>query len=337
MEIRYRNSLNILTKVLSKYRCANIVVTWSGGKDSTTALLLVSEALKALSDDRKVNAVNVNTGVEIPLLRKELDHIREDVLSCTNNIDFVFIEPEKGFFYYLLVKGYKPPTPLYRWCLKLLKQIPLENFYRKLSGDFEKHTIVVTGSRAEESDRRRNRLSEVMIDSRRRIVYVVPLLQWSVNDVWTFLEMKYPRIHHRLKEIYRFTSAMRYGCWCCTVVRRDRALEMLCEEDERYCLLYGFKEYLRVLFELEEKRLPLGYRVCIHNMLLNLLDNFGELRSRSIENDIREFERFLEDKRVSYREVEEARSHTIYILENIVSKKMPLRCRSMIREVVSIV
>ena len=100
------------------------VVTFSGGKDSTAVLQLVTEMLLELRIDKvevkKVYIVSSDTGVEMPVIEDytadKLTQIDEFIKKEKLNMEINLLKPKvtESFWTLLLGKGYPSPNQNFR-------------------------------------------------------------------------------------------------------------------------------------------------------------------------------------------------------------------------------
>ena len=168
------------------YQDFGAIVTVSGGKDSTVLVQLVREA------GIKHRLMHNLTTVDAP---ETLRYIKETYPECIIN------RPEKSF-YQLCIHANFLPTSQTRFCCERLKE---------RNGA---HTLTMTGIRADESYRRKQRGEAEIITRRRHPEYVKgtfdqftehqetesncirgkdklivnPILYWTERDVWDFIK-----------------------------------------------------------------------------------------------------------------------------------------------------
>ena len=116
------------------------VVTFSGGKDSTTVLQLVTEMLLELRmdniDTKKVYIVSSDTGVEMPVIEdyttNKLTQIDKFIKKEKLNMEVNLLKPKvtESFWTLLLGKGYPSPNQSFRWCTDRMKIKPATNFLK---------------------------------------------------------------------------------------------------------------------------------------------------------------------------------------------------------------
>jgi len=194
------HALKLLGRVEEELSPRRVIVPWSGGKDSTAALLL---AVKAFGSSR-VKAVYVDTGVDFP-------HNREYVedLSSKLGIDLEVVDAgvEKG----LLREGLPLPSPQNRWCTSR-KLEALRRVYKQEFSKFMGRVVVVVGDRDAESERRARRpvarLDPTGID------VIAPIRLWSAAHTQVYLLTR----GLNLNPLYEL-GFYRLGCYVCFSLR----------------------------------------------------------------------------------------------------------------------
>ena len=103
--------------------------------------------------------------------------------------DVIVEDPEIAMFQLIVKKGF-PPTRMCRYCCKMYKE---RNTCPK--GDL---ALTATGIRREESPKRSTRHSMEYCHSDDRVRFFHPILDWSVQQVWDFIELErlpYPSLY----------------------------------------------------------------------------------------------------------------------------------------------
>ncbi|WP_018125726.1 phosphoadenosine phosphosulfate reductase family protein [Desulfovibrio oxyclinae] len=156
-----------LLKEQARENAAEIGVAWTGGKDSTAALLLWREVLQFLGGG-PVRAICVDTGFKFP----EVVRFRRELASKWN-IDVHVAEPSVDIGTYPVASD-----PLQ--CCRDLKVAPL---LRALSETGLKG--LVTGIRRDEHP---DRAARAAVERRREPDHLLinPILDWTETDVWAF-------------------------------------------------------------------------------------------------------------------------------------------------------
>lgn len=181
----------------------NIVVSFSGGKDSLVVLYLT---LKALEDvNKNLQVLYVNTTLESKYTLELVDKIKRWVED--KGVKFNIIYPKRNAYELMAERGI--PTRLNRWCCKRLKLYPVERFYYKLGG-FKNRVISLEGLRKEESVRR-SKYKRVEVDEViEGEVKAHPILDWTSLEVWLYLFLRELPIN----KLYRY-GLCRVGCIFC--------------------------------------------------------------------------------------------------------------------------
>ena len=226
------------------------VIAYSGGKDSTMTLQLVLETV-AESPRKQVHILYADTRVEPPpvieqatnLLSKIDDWARENDLPIKAKI--VYPTADDNFFVLVLGKGYLPPTRWFRWCTERLKVKPIKNYIRGLIKEHDACTVLL-GMRLKESQERDRGLNKrgyskwMPFEGLQGATIYAPILELSIEDVWTYLldsDPPWGADYRLLRHLYTggnsscslFCGGIRFGCWVCTVVKKDRCTEGLAQ------------------------------------------------------------------------------------------------------------
>jgi phosphoadenosine phosphosulfate reductase len=176
---------------LAKKKFGKLAVAFSGGKDSLVVLHLV------LQEDPEPLVVFNNTTIEFPetvayvkRLEKELD------------LKFHMVHPDKPFFELVKERGWASHGK--RWCCRIIKDEPAENFIKD-----EGINVEVTGVTRYESLYRRC-VKPLSIYTNSTLIRINPVYDWNEREIWDYIrsnELPYNPLYD-LK--YR-----RIGCWCC--------------------------------------------------------------------------------------------------------------------------
>ena len=244
--------------IRSRLREVNIV-SYSGGKDSSTVLQLTFEALKGTG--KKLYIVTSDTLMEIPFYQAYVDQVRREIRAyvMANGIDaeIITVKPDLALTFWVCVlgKGYPAAHMGFRWCTGVLKIDPITNFTKSITQG--KDFTVFVGVRRAESALR----AKIYTEQDYKANHYAPILHWSNQDVWTYL-LTEPcpwGTHEELVKVYRYSSDecvygekqgvcvgnARYGCWACPL-QKSIQLDMIgyFTGDPRYRLLREYKEML---------------------------------------------------------------------------------------------
>ena len=245
------------------------VIGYSGGKDSTCALQLIWSAVRALPEDERRKPVFVlssDTLVETPVIVNYID----DTLAAINaaaadqnmpiTAQKVVPETSDSFWVNLIGRGYPAPSRRFRWCTERLKIDPANAFIKNRVAEYGE-VVMVLGVRSAESATRAQVMSLHKIDgtalSRHSTLpgafVFTPIEAFSVDDVWAFLLQNpspWGSDNRDLLAMYRNAQAgecplvvdkqtescgnSRFGCWVCTVVTKDKAMEAMIDNGEEW-------------------------------------------------------------------------------------------------------
>ena len=256
------------------------VLGFSGGKDSTVALQLVWHALRGLEPEQRgkpIYVISGDTQVETPVI---IDYLTE-ALSLINEhandeglpISAHKVTPnlDESFWVNLIGKGYPAPTSRFRWCTARMKISPANRFILDRVAEHGE-VVLLLGVRRQESATRAQvmnlrRIKDSLLSRHSTLpnafVYT-PIRDYSVDDVWQYLlQVPNPwgKDNNDLLALYRNSSAgecplvvdtttpscgsSRFGCWVCTVVTKDKAMEAMVDNgDEWLEPLLGLRNFL---------------------------------------------------------------------------------------------
>lgn len=255
------------------------IVGFSGGKDSTLLLQLVWNALSNLESavlSRDVYIVCNDTLVENPkivqFIDKTLKRIQKAAVQQGLPIKVHQTTPrlEDTFWINLIGKGYPVPSNTFRWCTERLKISPTSRFILDKI-DEKGEAIILLGTRSDESSQRSRSIKKHSIHGQRLRKHILPnafvyapLTEINTDELWQYLLQCPPPwggTHRDLITLYKNATGgdcplviddttpscgnSRFGCWVCTVVKRDKSMEFLVENGEDWMFpLIEFRELL---------------------------------------------------------------------------------------------
>jgi DNA sulfur modification protein DndC len=258
------------------------VIGYSGGKDSTTILSLIYVALTRLQKKQRhkhIYVISSDTLVETPMV---VDMVNSSIEAINKNAQklglpmsahVVYPAWNETFWANLLGKGYPAPTQSFRWCTERMKIDPVSEFIKDKVARYGE-VIVVLGARSQESASRAQVIAKHKIEgsslSRHSSLpgafTYMPIEDWTFDEVWMYLlgaPAPWGGDHFELFSLYKDSSAgecplvidtntpscgnSRFGCWTCTVVTKDRAIEGLIDSGETW--LQRLKDFRNTLYE----------------------------------------------------------------------------------------
>lgn len=263
-------------------------VGFSGGKDSSAVVKILLSALRLLKGKGpRVEIIYCDTGVENPIidrfvkgtLRKLDKECRATKVRAATKV----IRPQttQSFFVRIIGRGYPPPTNSFRWCTTDIRIRPFQHFLRSQTD----RTLIAVGTRMGESAQRDRSMKKASASSTGLEFYqrqrdgfpgatlFTPIIDFSVEDVWSSLvDLEFPKAIDvgKLAKLYKDgggecpairdfkdkpCSRARFGCWTCTVVRRDRSSEnMISQGHDELRPLLAFREWLTSIRNVSEYR-----------------------------------------------------------------------------------
>lgn len=278
---------------LAVERCAQAIATscdrewvigFSGGKDSTAALkIFLQGARLGKKRDARITIIYCDTGVENPELdffaKRTLANLALELPGEFPNASVKLLQApiNERFFVRIIGRGYAPPSNRFRWCTKGLRIRPVERYLSATGSD----AAVVLGLRFGESNQRDRSLRagdgedllwQKQREGARRDLFL-PIIDFDLEWVWAAAQaIPYPHSvdAFALEELYRGASeecpmirsqlsppcaSGRFGCWTCTVVRRDRSAENMIRQGR-----VGLQPYLDFRNWLQDFRSAEGMR-----------------------------------------------------------------------------
>lgn len=185
-----------------KFPVENIIVSFSGGKDSTATQSLV---VRALSEPSLVHIFG-DTTLEFPMTMEYAKRFRK------NNIKTIFkVAKNKEQNFMEVCEDIGPPARMLRWCCYMFKTGPISRVINALYKN--ENVLTFYGIRKNESaarskyNRVENNAESTKINKQ---TVASPIFYWKDIDVWLYI----------LAEKLDFNDAYRLGydrvgCWCC--------------------------------------------------------------------------------------------------------------------------
>ena len=298
------------------------MIGYSGGKDSTATVQLVWMAIEQLPKEKRkkpIHIMNTDTLVESPVVSKWVKKSLECMERAAKEQEVPFI-PEQltpdfnnTFWVNLIGRGYPFPRMKYRWCTDRLKIQPVNNFIKSKIAEHGE-IILVLGTRKQESARRAQTMTRLEKKRVRELLSPTPTLAnelvfspleaWSDDDVWVFL-MQYANpwgySNMDLLTMYRGASAdnecpimydksvpscgnSRFGCWVCTMVERDKSMEVMIANDDEKAWMSPLLEFRNEFGNTDGDRERRSFR----RMHGSIQGNYGQLFHGPYKKEIRE-------------------------------------------------
>lgn len=245
------------------------VIGYSGGKDSTCALQLIWRALQALEPAERTKPVYVlssDTLVETPVIVDYIERTLADINTAAAAqgipISAHKVSPDvsDSFWVNLIGRGYPAPSRRFRWCTERLKIDPANAFIKLKVAEFGEVVMVLGVRRAESTTRAQvmalHRYQDSEFSRHTRLpgaLVYTPIEDLLLDDVWSYLlqgERPWGGDNAELLTLYRNAQAgecplvvdtntescgkSRFGCWVCTVVTKDKAMEAMVDNGEAW-------------------------------------------------------------------------------------------------------
>ena len=304
------------------------IVGFSGGKDSTLMVHSIFEALEEIPPfkrNRKIHIVSNDTLVESPLVIHHLNKSTRLINEAAENLGLPIVvirtypELDKTFWSLLIGKGYPSPNTQMRWCTDRLKIQPTTTYIKENISKFGS-AIVLLGVRKAESQTRLQSIekhqniqgSNLTPHTSLSNAYIFrPIVDLQTSEVWEILgsvPAPWGGTHKDLIQLYRDadggecpvvmskedapgcgTNNSRFGCWTCTVVKKDKSLQGFIDSGkEIYKPLADFRNWLleirndpnyrstlrrngRLTYDVSGKHIPGPFTIQARSEILNKL------------------------------------------------------------------
>lgn len=241
-----------------------VVVSFSGGKDSTAMLLRMIELGEHIDE-----VVCCDTYKEFPAMYRHIDKVKAIVEA--EGIKFTMLKSERSFDYYMFEyepkrksaqfqgkKGWSWPYSRMRWCTSRLKQQVISRYFRDLNKKYDVFQCIgIAADEKERLERKNNQNSN----------HRHPLVEWG----WTEKDcLKYCYAKgFDWEGLYELFS--RVSCWCCPLQTLEQLRKLRKHFPELWAELQDmdsrtWSEYrpgysvadLETRFAFEEERLQRG-------------------------------------------------------------------------------
>lgn len=193
---------SFINMAVEKFDEENIVLSFSGGKDSTVTADIV---IKALGNPSLVHIFG-DTTLEFPMTMEYVNRYRD------NNMQAIFqIAKNREQNFYDVCKDIGPPARMMRWCCSMFKTGPITRVINSLYRN--QQILTFYGIRKAESVSRSkyNRIEDdaesVKIQQQ---TVASPIFFWKDFDIWLYIFSE----EIDFNDAYRL-GYDRVGCWCC--------------------------------------------------------------------------------------------------------------------------
>ena len=204
-----REHLDVISKEAKDYICEeakdfdqkDIIILFSGGKDSTVTANLVVKALPK----SKIKHVFGDTTLEHDLTIKYVNRLKKN-----KNIEVVVARNNDNDFY-KVAEQIGPPSRMSRWCCYMFKTGAVNRVMNELFGN--KHILSFYGIRKNESltrskyNRTEDKAEHKKITNQR---VCSPIFYWNEFEIWLYILANKIDFNDAYKLGYS-----RVGCWCC--------------------------------------------------------------------------------------------------------------------------
>lgn len=193
-----KEAILFIKEIIKSYPKRKLIVSFSGGKDSTVVSYLVRIALGT----DNVHHIFADTTMEYPDTYKYIKNFsRKD-----NKIPFYKTSNKNTFFD--MCQLIEPPSRIKAWCCTVFKAAPIANILNYVNGN--DGVISFEGIRKRESVRRRN-LGRIYDNKKiAHQISVFPILDWKEIEVWLYILTR----HLRFNDSYS-KGFYRVGCMYC--------------------------------------------------------------------------------------------------------------------------
>ena len=277
------NPETILTELKKQYKADKRpwVVGFSGGKDSTCTLQLVYCMLLSMPPSERTKPIYVlssDTMVEAPVVGIRQKNVCKLISNSAEKdgiplyVEVLRPDIADTFWVNMIGRGYPAPNRWFRWCTDRLKIKPMNKYIcTRIAQNGE--VIIILGARKSESASRSQTMAKHEIKNSKlrkhanitgAFVYT-PIEDLEESEVWDYLmsnsspwgdnnETLKSMYHKKNDEEVAFildessppSGHSRFGCWCCTVVEEDRAIQSLIEDGHtEYIPLKQFRDELK--------------------------------------------------------------------------------------------
>lgn len=197
-----KEALEYITEFAKNYSIKDMMVSFSGGKDSTVVSDLVRRALD--NGKEKVLHIFGDTTLEFPKTYEYVTRYKK-----ANPKTLLLSSRNKTKNFQELCEKIGPPSRVMRWCCTIFKTGAITRKIEKVFRD-KTHIVTFYGIRRSESASRSKYEKESESPKITKQTVVAPIIDWYDFDVWLYLLTR----ELDFNEAYRL-GYTRVGCWCC--------------------------------------------------------------------------------------------------------------------------
>lgn len=188
-----------------------LVVSFSGGKDSTVIADLVKKSLGLVYMDLIFNNTTLEFPQTLQYVKKFASNHEISLIEATDKTDYIFrgnylyqVTPKNNFSQ--LVEKIGPPSRGARWCCSIFKASGINDCMQAWGNK----VLTIYGIRSSESVMRSHYCPVTEQAKIGMQVTASPIISWHDFDVWMYI------FRHRLmfNDLYRYGYS-RVGCWLC--------------------------------------------------------------------------------------------------------------------------
>lgn len=195
-------AFEFVRKSAAKFDEERIVISFSGGKDSTVTADVV---IKALSNPSLVHIFG-NTTLEFPYTVEYAERYRDNhpqaIFQIAKNEEQVFMD---------VCEDIGPPARMMRWCCSMFKTGPITRVINSLYRN--QQILTFYGIRKSESVSRSkyNRIEDDAESAKiQQQTVASPIFFWKDIDIWLYMMAEEVDFNYAYRLGYD-----RVGCWCC--------------------------------------------------------------------------------------------------------------------------
>lgn len=184
---------NFLDNLQADDRGKPLLLSFSGGKDSLAAMMLLYGYLP-------FEAVYIDTGIEFP---ETVEYVKK--LCKEMHVKLHIATAGESFFD--AIKNFGPPAKDYRWCCKVCKLAPVTEL---IDDKWKNGVISIEGRRQSESFSRSGIEFAQINPFLRKQIQLNPIREWGGLEVWLYIfwkDVNYNPLYDNDVE--------RVGCWLC--------------------------------------------------------------------------------------------------------------------------